>query len=81
MGKPKNQKEKLSEVITIRVSPFEKNFIKGLADMYSQGNLSLWMTYAALNAERKFLKEDDLIESNRRIRKGRGGLAPPVRME
>lgn len=65
------EKEKLSEVITIRVSPYEKNFIKGLAKLYAQGNMSLFLVYAAFNSERKFLEEDDLFESKRNVRKGR----------
>lgn len=64
-------KHKLTEKIEIRVTEYEKNFIKGLADLYAQGNVSLFMVYAAFNSDRKMLKEDDLAESNRRLRKGR----------
>ena len=64
-------KNKLTEIITIRVSPYEKNFVKGLAKLYAQGNMSLFLIYAAFNSERKFLKEDDLKESKRSTRKGR----------
>lgn len=64
-------KKKLTERLEIRVSPYEKNFIKGLADLYAQGNVSLFLVYAAFNSERKFLNKDDLNESQRKIRKGR----------
>ena len=64
-------KEKLTERIEIRVSPYEKNFIKGLAKLYAKGNVSLFLVYAAFNSERKFLEEDDLNKSKRSTRKGR----------
>jgi len=67
----KKEKHKLSERLEIRLSPYEKNFIKGLANLYSNGNVSLFLVYAAFNSERKILKEDDLLESKRRIRRGR----------
>jgi len=67
---------KLSEVITIRVAPYEKNFIQGLADLYAKGNVSLYLIYAAFNSERKFLEENDLPESRRMIRKGRHQTLP-----
>jgi len=65
------EKEKLTERIEIRLSPYEKNFIKGLAGLYAHGNMSLFLVYAAFNSERKFLNEDDLNESKRSLRKGR----------
>lgn len=65
------EKEKLTEQINIRMTRYEKNFIKGLADLYAQGNVSLFMVYAAFNSDRKMLGEDDLRESKRSIRKGR----------
>ena len=65
----KKQKHKLSERINIRLSPYEKNFIQGLANIYSGGNLSLFLVYAALNCDRKFLSSDELRESIRIIRK------------
>jgi len=72
----KREKKKLTEKIELRVSPYEKNFIKGLAKIYAQGNISLFMAYAAFNCERKMLSEDDLVESKRKIRKGR--QKPPL---
>lgn len=66
-----HEKQKLTERIEIRVSPYEKNFIKGLAKLYAKGNMSLFLVYAAFNSERKFLSEDDLSESKRSTRKGR----------
>lgn len=68
--------KKLSEKIEIRVSSYEKNFIKGLADMYAGGNVSLFMVYSAFNADRKILGEDDLRESKRSLRKGRIASPP-----
>lgn len=67
----KKEYDKLTETIIIKVSPYEKNFIKGLADLYAQGNMSMYLVYAAFNSERKFIEPDDLRECNRRIRKGR----------
>lgn len=67
----KKEKDKLTEQLNIRLSSYEKNFIKGLAKMYANGNVSLFLVYAAFNSDRKFLNEDDLLESKRRIRKGR----------
>lgn len=59
-------KAKLTERIEIRVSPYEKNFIKGLAGIYANGNMSLFLVYAALNTKRKYLKGDELIKSKRK---------------
>ena len=59
-------KRKLNEKIEIRVSLYEKNKIKYLADLFANGNLSLWVTYAALNAPRINVKPDDLEESSRK---------------
>lgn len=72
------EKEKLTEVLQIRLSPYEKNFIRGLANLYAGGNISLFLVYAAFNCVRKELEEDDLVESNRRIRKGRKKLMNPI---
>lgn len=63
-------KEKLTKRLNVRLSPYESNFIKGLADLYAGGNISLFIVYAAFNCERRMLREDDLIESKRKIRKG-----------
>jgi len=65
------EKKKLTERIEIRVSSYEKNFIKGLADLYAEGNVSLFLVWAAFNSDRKILGENDLRESNRSKRKGR----------
>lgn len=42
-------------VMTFRVTPYERNRIRGLARDYAQGDVSLWIRHAAVNAERKFL--------------------------
>lgn len=49
---------KRTEYIQIRVTTKEKNFIKGFARLYAGGDISLWLRYAAVNAERKFLVEN-----------------------
>jgi len=49
--------DKRVEVIQIRVNRKEKNMIRGLAGLYAGGDLSMWLRYAGLNAERKFLLE------------------------
>lgn len=68
-------KRKLNEVIQIRVSDFEKNRLKFLAEKFANGNLSLWIIYCALNAPRKKLKFDELEESSRK-KKGPQSLEP-----
>ena len=52
--------ENLNEYIHIRVSRYEKNRLKWLADKYADGNVSLWMIYASLNVNREFIKPEDL---------------------
>jgi hypothetical protein len=47
--------EKLSEYIQFRLTPYEKNRIRGLAKLYADGDMSLWLRWAGLNAERKHL--------------------------
>lgn len=44
-----------SHRINIRVSEKDKNKIKMLALTYAAGNISEWLTYAALNVDAKFL--------------------------
>jgi hypothetical protein len=63
--------ENLNEYIHIRVSTFEKNRLKWLADKYADGNVSLWMIYASLNMRREFIKPEDLKESKRKRVRGR----------
>lgn len=69
------EKEKLTRQIHIRVSEYEKNFIQGLADLYANGNVSLFAVYSMLHVERKMLGENDLNDSNRSLKRGR--QAPP----
>lgn len=47
--------EKRNDYIQIRVTTYEKNKIRGLAKVYAGGDMSLWLRYAGLNAERKYL--------------------------
>ena len=49
--------EKRMDYIQIRVNKKEKNKIKGLTKLYAAGDVSLWMRWAGINAERKFLKK------------------------
>lgn len=65
----KKEKGKLTERFELRLSEYEKNFIKGLSNLYAGGNMSLFIIYACFNCDRKFLKEDELKESKRIIRK------------
>jgi len=65
--------ENLTEYIHIRVSNFEKNRIKWLAEKYADGNVSLWMIYASLNMQREFIKPEILKESKRNRVRGRKG--------
>ena len=67
-----SNKDKLTFRIEVRVTEYEKNFIKGLADIYSNGNISMLLVYAAFNFVRKFLEESDFLKSKRRK-----GIAPP----
>ena len=63
--------ENLNEYIHIRVSIYEKNRLKWLANKYADGNVSLWMIYASLNMRREFIKPEDLKESKRKRVRGR----------
>jgi len=61
---------KLSEHIQIRLTKYEKNRIRGLAKVYAGGDMSLWLRWAGLNAERKYLIYDV---------KRAGRTSPPAR--
>ena len=63
--------ENLNEYIHIRVSTYEKNRIKWLAEKYADGNISLWMIYSSLNMRREFIKPELLKESKRNRVSGR----------
>lgn len=65
-----NRKKELTEYIHIRVSEFEKNRIKFLADKYANGNISLFLIYHGINAIRKNIDENDLINYSKRRKKG-----------
>lgn len=65
----KRQKE-LIKKIEIRVSEFEKNRIKFLADQYANGNVSLFLIYHGLNSTRKEINAEDLLEYSKRRKKG-----------
>lgn len=49
--------KKRMDFIQIRVSEFEKNRIKGLANLYAEGDVSAWLRWAGMNADRKFIKK------------------------
>ena len=57
--------ENLTDYIHIRVSKFENNRLKWLADKYANGNLSLWIIYASLNIDRSMIDNKALNESKR----------------
>lgn len=50
-----SKKNPKTQVVNIRFSEYEKNKIQMLANVYANGNLSKWLTYAGLNAPRKYL--------------------------
>jgi hypothetical protein len=66
--------ENLTDYIHIRVSKFEKNRLKWLADKYANGNLSLWIIYASLNIDRSMIDNKALNESKRN--RGRKKTSP-----
>ena len=70
--------ENLNEYLHIRVSTFEKNRLKWLADHYAGGNLSLWIIYASLNIDRGEIEPHNLLESKRnRSKKARKAKNAP----
>ena len=64
-------KDKLTERIEIRLTRYEKNFIKGLADLYAQGSISALLLHSVFNVTRKVITKDDFPRSKRYIRKFR----------
>lgn len=50
----------------LKLTEFEKNRIKILADRYAGGNETAWIIYGALNAPRKNISEKDFHHSTRR---------------
>jgi len=66
----KTRKKELTEKIEIRVSEFEKNRLKWLAQKYAGGNVSLYMIYHAMNAERKEISPENISEYSKRRKKG-----------
>lgn len=44
-------------MLSLRVSQYELNRIRGLAKIYAGGDVSVWMRWAAFNAERKIIKK------------------------
>lgn len=63
-------KEKLTERIEIRVSIKEKNTLKMLADLYSEGNISAFIIDRALYSNRRVVRYNNFELSNRRVKKG-----------
>lgn len=51
--------EKKTKLIQVRVTRGEQDRIRWLAGQYTNGNVSEWMLYAALEAPRKLLKFRD----------------------
>lgn len=50
-------KEQKTERLYIRITKKNLNRIKTLALTYSNGDITSWVTYAAINADRKILKK------------------------
>lgn len=65
----------LDYFLKIRVSRLEKERIKFLADKFAGGNMSLWITYCALNAPRKKIKPEEIEETKRKAPALRGQLS------
>lgn len=42
-----------SEMINIKITRLERKLLQGKADKYTNGNVSAWMRYAAINLEPK----------------------------
>lgn len=52
------QTKKKIETIQVRLTEFQKNRIKILADKYAFGNMSAWIVHGAMNAPRKTLPQE-----------------------
>jgi len=55
MAKRSDETKNKTDKIQLRVTEFQKNRIKMLADKYAGGCVTTWMMHGALNAPRKFL--------------------------
>lgn len=64
-----NKKGKLYERIEIRCSEKEKNIIKTLAALYSNGNMSAYIIDRVLYGNRKIIKDGRFELSERRLKK------------
>ena len=62
-------KNKLTEKIDVRCSPEEKNIIKMLAALYSNGNMSAYIIDRVLYGNRKVIKDGQFELSERRLKK------------
>jgi hypothetical protein len=49
----------MSVMMKFRTTKQDANRIEWLAKNYANGDMSLWLRYAAINAERKYLKKDN----------------------
>jgi hypothetical protein len=54
-GRPRSANPKVSDC-NFRVTRYEKNRIRMMAEIYAGGDESKWLRYAALNCRPKFLK-------------------------
>lgn len=64
----KKEKNKLTKFIQIRCTEEEKNIIKTLAMMYSDGNMSAYIIDRVLYSNRKFIKLKNFELSNRKLK-------------
>ena len=63
--------DKKLSVIHFRLTEYEKNRIRGLADLYADGDMSIWLRWAALNAERMVLVKPKRKTPARRPQRGK----------
>lgn len=50
-------KIKKEKVFIMRISEFDRNRLKMLADKYASGDMTAWALHGIINAPRKFIKK------------------------
>lgn len=69
-------KPKLVERIQIKLSTWEKNRIRHYANIYANGNISLYLIGCGLKGNPLFLDDESLGQSKRRSKKGAEDSVP-----
>ena len=59
-------KFKKTKVVQIRISEYDKNRLKYLAERYASGSITKWIIHAIKEAPRKYLKKTT-VEKNQLI--------------